>query len=77
MGKVIRFPVERRRPHIALAWDHTWDEYLIGVMGQGDRALNDSLEWCDDYSEATNRLISMGERFGLPLVDLTAGGRRK
>lgn len=72
MGKVIRFPVERRRPHVALVWDNTWDEYLIGVVGRGPRVLDDSLEWCADRDEAVRRLMRMGDRFCLPMIDLTS-----
>ena len=71
MGEVIRFPVEGRRPYVGLCWDGTWSEYLIGILGRGTRCLEDSLEWCGDYDQAAERWVSMSERFGLPLIDLT------
>lgn len=71
MGKVIRFPTERRQPHVALSWDDAWDQYLIAAVGTGPRLL----EWCSDYAEAIDRLIRMGERLKLPMFDLTPQGR--
>lgn len=71
MGKVIRFPVERRQPHVALSWDDAWDQYIIEVIGVGPSIL----VWCDSYPEALDRLISSGQRFGLPMIDLTPQGQ--
>lgn len=71
MGKVIRFPVERRKPHVSLSWDDAWGQYLIAGVGAGPHLL----EWCDNYMEALDRFISMGERLNLPLVYCLDDGR--
>ncbi|MCC4251209.1 hypothetical protein LL251_02110 [Sphingobium naphthae] len=71
MGKVLRFPVERRQPHVALTWDDVWDQYQIAVVGVGPNLL----QWCSGYPEAIDLLISLGQRFGLPIFDLTPQGK--
>ncbi|WP_010338545.1 hypothetical protein [Sphingobium yanoikuyae] len=73
MGKVIRFPVERTRPHVLLTWDWAFDEYRIQPHGPGFGA--DAIEFCSSYDEAWDRFISMGERHSLPLIDCTPEGR--
>lgn len=67
MGEVIRFPVERTRPHVLLSWDWAFDEYRIQAHGAG-LPLTEAVEYCDDEDEAWDRFISMGERLKLPLV---------
>jgi hypothetical protein len=66
MGDVIRFPVERTRPHVALSWDWAWDQYRI--QAHGVSLPRGALEWCDNIDEAWDRFIGMGERLQLPLV---------
>lgn len=73
MGKVITFPIERRRPHVALVWDHAWDEYRIEAVGVVAPAAN--AEWTADYGEALDLLVSKGERLSLPVFDCTMDGR--
>lgn len=73
MGKVIAFPIERRRPHVALVWDHAWDEYRIEVVGV--LAPAGVAQWTEDYGEALDLLISKGQRLNLPVIDCTTDGR--
>lgn len=74
MGDVIRFPVERLRAHVALSWDWSVDQYRIQALGI--KAGTDTLEFCTNTDEAWDCFISMGERFGLPLIDCTSLGFR-
>ncbi|MFB0875329.1 MULTISPECIES: hypothetical protein [unclassified Sphingobium] len=74
MGKVIRFPVERTRPHVSLSWDWAFDEYRIQAHGT-TLPLSDTIEYCDYHDEAWDRFISMGNRLGLPLVSCLPEGR--
>lgn len=73
MGNVISFPIERRRPHVALVWDHAWDEYRIEAVGIIAPAA--AAEWTADYGEAIDLLISKSERLSLPAIDCTMDGR--
>lgn len=73
MGNVISFPVERRRPHVALIWDHAWEEYRVEAVGCVAPA--GGTEWTDNYGEALNLLMSKGERLSLPMFDCTNAGR--
>lgn len=73
MGKVIRFPHERRRPHVCLVWDWSFDQYRVEPIGL--IAPASPSQWTSDYGEALDCLIAMGERLGLPMVDATPKGR--
>lgn len=73
MGNLIRFPIERTRPHVALTWDWAFDEFRIQAHGVGQLAT--SIEFCSDRDEAWDRFVSMGERHNLPLVDRTPDWR--
>jgi len=74
MGDVIRFPVERARPHVMLSWDWAWDLYRIQAHGV-PLPVAETIEHCDHEGEAWDRFISMGERLGLPLVCCLQDGR--
>ena len=73
MGKVIRFPAERRQPHVALVWDCAWRSYRVGPVAC--IAPSAPEEYFGDYGEALDCLMAMGERLGLPMVDVTAEGK--
>lgn len=73
MGKVIRFPEERRRPHVRLVWDWAFDQYRVEAFGLLAPAAPS--EWTDDYGEALDCLTAMSERLGLPAVDASPEGR--
>ncbi|MBR2267358.1 hypothetical protein [Sphingobium sp.] len=74
MGKIIPFPLMRRRPHVALVWDRAWDQYRV----EAARARGPNLiEWHADYGIALDRLISMGALLGLPMIDCTPEGRAR
>lgn len=67
MGDVVRFPIERARPHVALSWDWAWDLYRIQAHGVR-LPVAEAIEHCDHEWEAWDRFIGMGERLGLPLI---------
>ena len=72
MGKLINFPVVRRHPHVALAWDPAWDQYRVETTRYAGPSL---LEWHSDYGIALDALITLGRRLDLPMVDLTNDGQ--
>ncbi|MPT48736.1 MAG: hypothetical protein E2598_10000 [Sphingobium sp.] len=72
MSKTIRFPVERRKPHVLLCWDYAWDKYRVEAVHF--RCNPDILEWFKDAGEALDCALSVAERTGLPVIDLTEQG---
>lgn len=71
MGKVITFPLIRRKPHVCLVWDWAWDQYRVEAVGILVPAA--LVEWHEDYGQAFDALLAMSERVGLPPIDCTAG----
>ena len=69
-SSAITFPLMRRRPHVALVWDHSWQQFRVQVVGC--LAPAGATEFHDDHPSARECLISMGERLRLPVIDLTA-----
>ena len=73
MAKVIRFPAERSRPHVALVWDCAWDMYRVGPVGCIAPAATE--QYFSDHGEALDCLLAMSERLGLPAIDITVKGK--
>lgn len=68
MGEIIPFPLARRRPHVALSWDHAWDSYRV-AMRTGCAGPMPLVQWFAVYSEAHNVAHAVAAENGLPLID--------